>query len=78
MLAGASLPVPDSVPKIEINGEKVSDANSTPVEKEKEEEEGGDVTVILDSLQVNGKSLEKGIGGVSDNGQEGIRPPYGF
>jgi hypothetical protein len=67
VLAGTQR-VHTTVPKIEVNGEKMA----TPVGLETPDEEKGDVTDILDSLNVNGEWKEKSI----QNVDEAIRPPY--
>lgn len=74
VLAGGSTRVRESVPKIEINGEKVFTPAtvSTPDEKE-----AGDVTLILDSLNVNGEWKEKRLDNLNAKAESGIRPPYG-
>lgn len=65
------------VPKIEINGEKVvtpAESTSTPDEKEG----GGDVTMILESLNVNGEWKEKGLENSNGKVESAISPPYGM
>ena len=66
------------VPKIEINGEQMivtpAESNLTPEEKENG---GGDVTMILESLNVNGEWKEKGIENLNENVGSAISPPYG-
>ena len=64
------------VPNIEVNGEKVV-SDSTPEEDMAlDDKVEGDVTLILDSLNVNGGWNEKvGDFGVKGSGG-GIKPPY--
>jgi hypothetical protein len=70
MLAGPVY-VPGNVPKIEINGEKLGTPDAwTP------EEEKGDVTMILESLNVDGGWNEKDIEGGNEKVENAIRPPY--
>ena len=77
MLAGTAIRQKDAgVPNIEVNGERVV-SDSTPEEDAAlDEKVEGDVTLILDSLNVNGAWNEK----VSDygvkGGEGGIKPPY--
>ena len=69
------------VPKIEINGEKVvtpAESNSTPDEKEGGGVGGGDVTMILESLNVNGEWKEKGLENLNEKVESAISPPYGM
>jgi hypothetical protein len=75
VLSGGSTRARRSVPKIEINGEKVFTpvTNSTPDEKET-----GDVTLILDSLNVVGEWNEKGTDDLIENARNRIKPPYGM
>ena len=78
VLAGGVSPRTENVPKIEVNGEKLEtppDVDNT-LEDEKNET-GGDVTMILQSLKVNGEWNEKAVDGLNENG-ETIRPPYGI
>jgi hypothetical protein len=65
------------VPKIEINGEEVvtpAELSSTPDEKEG----GGDVTMILESLHVDGEWKEKGLENLNEKVETTISPPYGM
>lgn len=64
------------VPNIEVNGEKVV-SDSTPEEDMAlDDKVEGDVTLILDSLKVNGGWNEK-VGDFGGKGSEGgIKPPY--
>jgi hypothetical protein len=70
VLAGTSQCSTD-VPKIEINGE-IQVGGAIDDMPEKGDEGEGDVTTILDSLNVNGAWKEKDVQSI-DNG---IRPPY--
>lgn len=83
VLAGGAVTQPpssrgsDIVPKIEINGEKVvtpAESTSTPDEKEG----GGDVTMILESLNVNGEWKERGLENLNEKVETAISPPYGM
>ena len=62
------------VPKIEINGEKVitpAESNSTPDENGGWwSSGGGDVTMILESLNVNGEWKEKGLENLNEKVDE--------
>ena len=76
----------DSLPQIEINGERVSvtpaELNFTPDEKDVVggggAGAGGDVAMILESLNVNGEWKEKGIESLDEKVESGISPPYGI
>lgn len=76
VLAGQATRQSYAVPNIEVNGEKLT-TGSTPEEEEVVDEKvEGDVTLILDSLKVNGSWNEK-FGEANGNGSEvGIKPPY--
>jgi hypothetical protein len=78
VLDGAGSRNRDSLPQIEINGEKIvtpAESNFTPDEKES----GKDVTVILESLNMNGGHWkEKGAEEFNEKVDGGIRPPYGI
>jgi len=72
----------DIVPKIEINGEKVivtpAESNFTPDEKDGGVGGGGDVTMILESLNVNSEWKENGIENLNEKVGSTISPPYGM
>jgi hypothetical protein len=70
VLAGTSQRSTD-VPKIEINGEKQM-GGAVDDMPEKGDEGEGDVTTILDSLNINGAWKEKDAQSIDD----GIKPPY--
>jgi hypothetical protein len=77
VLAGTAMRQRDAaVPNIEVNGEKVV-SDSTPEEDALLDEKAeGDVTLILDSLNVNGAWNEK-VGDLDVKGRKGgIKPPY--
>jgi len=78
VLSGASSRNRDSLPQIEINGEKLAtpaESNFTPDEKESAK----DVTMILESLNVNGgRWKEKGVEEYDEQVDGGISPPYGI
>ena len=77
VLAGHTMRQTSAVPNIEVNGEKIV-SDVTPEEKEVVDDKvEGDVTLILDSLKVNGSWNEKFGGEMNGNGGEvGIKPPY--
>jgi hypothetical protein len=78
VLAGASISRShrDSVPKIEINGEKViTPAESSHLTPDVEKE---DVTMILQSLNLNAQWSEKNDVPVNEKLDGGIKPPYGI
>jgi len=69
------------VPIIEINGEKVitpTESNPTPDEKEVGGVGGGDVTMILESLNVTGEWNEKRLENLIEKADSTISPPYGI
>jgi hypothetical protein len=74
-LVGGSTRTRKGVPKIEINGEKVFTPATDATPDEKEE---GDVTMILNSLNVNGEWNGKGIDSLNKKAESGIQPPYGM
>jgi hypothetical protein len=75
VLAGSVSRGRDSIPKIEINGEKLATPAESNLSIEKEE---GDVTRILESLNVNGRWKEKNIRDFNEKVEGTIRPPYGI
>jgi len=77
VLAGTAMRQKDAgVPNIEVNGEKVV-SDSTPEEDTAlDEKVEGDVTLILDSLNVNGAWNEKASDYGVKGSEGGIKPPY--
>jgi len=78
VLAGGGSPRTENVPKIEVNGEKTESPAEPDLTPEPEKNElGGDVNMILQSLNVNGEWNEKSIEDLKGT-EEVIRPPYGI
>jgi EFR3 protein len=75
VLEGENAPIPTEVPILEVNGEKIPSEDHTPVEEVPGEMEDGDVTSILESLNVNGEWKEKESGEIHP-GDETLHPPY--
>ena len=76
VLAGAQIPHVNDIPKIEVNGEKMAATPASELESPEIGDNQGDLTLILDSLGVNGEWKEKSV--ENDEIESGIRPPYGL
>ena len=78
VLAGGSLnrnsTVNGNIPQIEINGEKVVTPGEQLADTPNEKDDIADVNVILESLNLNEKTMDQFTGKIED----GIKPPYGI